>query len=70
MTYRKALRVLIQNAADNCSGCGTGMRSLPSDNVRAEVADAIEKVWPKAYTTFDLDDATRYNLGILRSGVK
>jgi hypothetical protein len=66
MTFRRALQVLIQHAAENQAGTGCGIRSLPSDNARMEIAEAIEKTWPKAYGTFDLDDATRHNLGILR----
>ena len=64
MTYSRAISVLIRHAAQNQSGCGQGFRSMPSDDERREVTRAIEKVRRKAYD-FDLDNATRHNLGLI-----
>ena len=65
MTYRRALQILIRASARDLTGTGCGIRSLPSSAEGQEIVDAIEKVWPKAYT-FGLDDGARHNLGIMR----
>jgi hypothetical protein len=61
MTLRKALQVLIRNAAENQAGVGCGVRQLPADEERRLVAQAIEKVWSKAYT-YPFGPSERANL--------
>lgn len=40
---------MIAHAASNCTGTGTGIRSLPSQKTQTRVGYAIEKVWREAY---------------------
>ena len=65
MTKRRAMQVLIQHAARNCSGSGTGIRSLPSDADQREVAQAIYKLFPEAYGRRPYG-SDLFNLGISR----
>jgi hypothetical protein len=64
MTFREALRILINNAAQNQAGAGCGIRSLQSDAERVRIAQAIRNVWPKAYG-FPMGDSERLNLGLM-----
>jgi hypothetical protein len=63
MTTRQALQILIYQASQNIKGVGCGIRSLPSDAEIEKLAEAIEKVWNRAYYG-SLDNVQRYNLGL------
>jgi len=49
MTQKEALQILIDHAKADCKGCGTGIRSLPSQKEIERVRRAISILWNKAY---------------------
>lgn len=63
MTRREALRILFEAAAKDAAGVGTGIRSLPTEKRRLEIAQAIKLLWRKAYD-FDPQDSDFLNMGL------
>lgn len=63
MTQRQAMAIVLRHAARALTGDGCGLRRGLDLAERAELEEAIEIVWPKAYG-FALDNSQRFNLGM------
>lgn len=66
MTFREALHVLIDAAAQHCAGSGTGLRAVATAEARERIRAAIVKVWPRVYGR-DPDEQDLRNLGFRHS---
>jgi hypothetical protein len=63
VTKREALHILIHHAAASCAGVGCGIRTLPSDDEKRRVRDAIAKVYRDAYGR-EMEDTDQRNLNL------
>lgn len=63
MTKRRALQILIENAAANIRGTSQGIRPEKSREQRAEVRAAIEKIYQDGYG-YPFGPNEAYNLGL------
>ncbi len=59
MTYKKALRILIECGKRDVEGTGVGLRQDISEKQRDEIRVAIKKVWSKAYD-IPIEHASEY----------
>ncbi len=64
MTRKKALQILMENAAENVRGQGCGIRPAHSEQKSALVRDAIIRLWKEAYS-WDIRSADLFNIGLL-----
>jgi len=63
MTFKHALRVLMEATGRDFAGAGVGIRQVASAKQKAEVIEAVRKVYPKVYG-FEPSDTDLANLGI------
>lgn len=79
MTFKEAMRILVEQAAENAAGSGVGLRSRISESNKLLVARAISVVWKRIYdrpvddsdlrnlrlhiTTVQIEDAERQYMG-------
>lgn len=63
MSKKEAMQILIRHAAANCAGVGQGIRTMPSEQERERVKEAIVKLYPAAYG-YPVDSSVLFNLGL------
>lgn len=63
MTKRQALTILFKAAGRDAAGVGVGIRQIPSEEKRMEIARAIKRLWRDAYN-FDPQASDFSNMGL------